>query len=548
MSHRVLVLPSPPTANGDLHLGHLAGPYLGADAFARYRRMQGHDVAYVTGADVHQSYVVRMAERLGTTPQAISDRFAGRIEETLRAADIEVTAFVRPHRSATYQHFVQEFFRRLRDEGSLVDEERPVLWCESCARHLLGAAVRGTCGHCGSGCDGALCEQCGHPVSATELHGAHCARCSAPATHRVMRRLFFPVERFAARLREYHSEARMRPHSKQIVDALLDGNLFDAAITSPGSWGVPMPVPGFEDQRLDVWAEVGPGYPASTAQLTDGRDGSDRWREYWCSEDSEIVEFFGFDNTVPHTLLYPAFYFAHGDIRPPDRFVINEFHRLDGEKFSTSRGHAVWGGAILGMAPADVVRYYLCLTAPEEEQGNFTLAGFMDTVNSDLAGMIGPLLDDLIAASTHDGPSGPWEQTDHGVIGALSDRARELGNMLEPQTFSLRGAMAAWRDMAAFVEKSFERVSDRSGSVPTPDRKSLVEALSILAGCAQPLMPAFARRLWEALGAKDDLSSHPWGEPVRRLGRNVRPPAANTWFPAITQSQLDSLEGEMVAT
>lgn len=546
MSRLVLALPSPPTANGDLHLGHLAGPYLAADAFARYRRMRGDAVAYVTGADVHQSYVVRMAERNGTTPECTADGFATRIEETLRMADIEVSAFVRPHRSAQYQTFVHEFFRRLADRGHLVAEERPVLWCSSCCRHLLGAAVRGLCGGCGLGSDGALCEHCGRPVEPANLRAPRCARCGTPAILRPMRRLFFPLEKFAGTLREFHTEARMRLRSRQVVDTLLRHGLFDTAVTSPGAWGLPVPAADFEDQRLDVWAEVGPGYAASTQAFTATAGEPDGWRDYWCSDHAEIVQFFGFDNTVPHALLYPALYWAHGDMRPPDRFVVNEFHRLDGDKFSTSRRHAVWGGDILAVVPADVLRYYLCLTAPEDEEGNFALTHFRETVNRDLASTIGPLLDDMLRAAASGSLTLPTDQCAE-LVKDLRDRASALGHLLEPDTFSLRRAARAWRDMAMSLRSWFERARAESrDAVREPARRTIVVSLSLLAGCANPLMPDFARRLWKALGATDDLRVHPLGESARRLGQTLVPPDEGTWFPEVTEEQLRPLSGKAV--
>lgn len=536
MSRPVLVLPSPPTANGDLHLGHLAGPYLAADAFARYRRMRGHDVAYVTGADVHQSYVVQAAERLLTTPEAAADRFAQRIEDTLRAADIEVDAFVRPHRSERYQTFVGTFFRHLSDEGLLVPSERPVLWCRSCSQYLFGAAVRGRCGSCGGDSDGALCEHCSHPVTPGELRDPRCSRCGGEPTSRPMRRLFFTPARLVAKLRAYHSEVRMRPHPRTVVEELLDDGPFEAAITAPGTWGIPVPMAGFDDQRLDVWAEVGPGYIASTQELTAGKGDPEGWRRYWCASDAEIVQFFGFDNTAPHTLFYPALYLASGGIRPPDHFVINEFHRLDGEKFSTSRRHAVWAGQALLSLPVDALRYYLCLSAPEEAQGDFTLADFRKTANLDLRRTVGPLVQDLVRAlgsGTHLPPA-----DGSALMRELHDRASELGRFLEPATFSLRGAARCWSDMTIWLGRSLLNGGGESGNGQGGSAQMIADSLCIVAGCAQPLMPRFARRLWTALGAEDDLRTQPWGEPARRITGRVAPLDAGAVFPEVTEAQL----------
>jgi methionyl-tRNA synthetase len=350
-----------------------------------------------------------------------------------------------------------------------------------------------------------------------------------------MRRLHFSLKGFAGQLREYHAEPRMRSHAQEIVESLLADGLFDAPITSPSTWGIPVPVPGFDDQRLEVWAEVGPGYLASTMEAAvNGRD----WRTYW-DEKAKVVQFFGIDNTVPHTLLYPALYFAHGRIRPPDHFVINRFHRLDGEKFSTSRQHAVWAGEALAHLPVDALRYYLALTASEDSEENFTVAEFRETVNRDLFETIGPFLDEAVRAAASSRP--PSLADGERLLEDLRRDARALGRRLEAETFSLREAVRTWRRMASTVAVALDGATD---GATHPQRctqdgaRDLVRALSLLASCAYPIMPGFAYRLWAAIGAGTELRTHGWGKPIAQPARRVDPPPVGSWFPEVANEQV----------
>src|SRR5262245_44638299 len=112
---KVIITATPPTPNGDLHVGHVSGPYLAADVHARFLRSQGKDVAYVSSADDNQSYVVTTAKRLGVAPKQLAGEQAERIRESLAKASIAIDAFTAPDRR--HVEFVQEFFLRLYDDN-----------------------------------------------------------------------------------------------------------------------------------------------------------------------------------------------------------------------------------------------------------------------------------------------------------------------------------------------------------------------------------------------------------------------------------------------
>ena len=177
---KVLVSSPPPTANGDLHVGHLSGPFLRADTLARYYRMRGREVYNLCGADEHPSYVAFMAEKLGRDPQAAVDGFSENIRLTLEAARIDVDIFMRTSRSHVHRRLTQEMFAKLYADGKLIEKEEPSLYCENCEQHLFEVYVVGECPHCGAGSCGNACEGCGRPNQCVDLKNAACNRCTTP--------------------------------------------------------------------------------------------------------------------------------------------------------------------------------------------------------------------------------------------------------------------------------------------------------------------------------------------------------------------------------
>src|SRR5690606_31998566 len=118
---RVLVTAAPPTPNGDLHLGHLAGPYLAADAHARFLRLQGVDARFVCGSDDNSPWVAGLAAGEGSTPEETAGRLTDAIVDSLERSGVELAAFERPNASAHHRRVVREVFATLHERGALIE-------------------------------------------------------------------------------------------------------------------------------------------------------------------------------------------------------------------------------------------------------------------------------------------------------------------------------------------------------------------------------------------------------------------------------------------
>ncbi|MCB1056098.1 MAG: class I tRNA ligase family protein [Acidobacteria bacterium] len=512
---RVMVTAAPPTPNGDLHLGHLAGPYLSADVHTRFLRLRGVDARFVCGTDDNSIYVKAQGQSMGLGPEAAADHFADAITETLEAAGIDLAVFPRPNASPYHRQLVQEFFSRLYERGELEEREAPAPYCETCESYLFESHIGGRCPYCDGGVVGNTCEDCGRVNDAVNLADATCTACGSKPTTRPYRRLIFPLSRHAAVLREHYRSVSLTPRLHALVESLLADGLPDVAVTHPADWGIEVPLPGYEDQRIYVWLEMAPRYFAYARHLQDltGPDGGwqDGWRSAFKADDARVVQFFGFDNSFYYAALLPALWKAFDpEIRLPSALVTNEFYRLDGLKFSTSRDHRILGRDLVGQEPLDAVRFFLAHTCPERQETNFTLDTFHALENGELReGWLGWLHDldrRLEDAQGGEVPAtGDWTSEHRRFYHRLQALLGEAQEAYQVPGFS---PQRATRTMAELVrearrfaagERHWRGVSTRGEEQRTAFALELLAA-KVLGLMAAPVMPGFAERLWRGLG------------------------------------------------
>lgn len=152
-----LVTATPPTPSGDLHLGHLCGPYLAADVFTRHLRQSGANVKTITGIDDHQSYTKALAIRDQDTAENTAQWFGDRIIEAWNNAHVKFDSITRPQRDTNHRSLAQAIFLELFEQGDIVAREKPLPYCTGCNRWAYEAYVKGECPHCGAQSCGNVC-------------------------------------------------------------------------------------------------------------------------------------------------------------------------------------------------------------------------------------------------------------------------------------------------------------------------------------------------------------------------------------------------------
>ncbi|MGW4033993.1 class I tRNA ligase family protein [Streptomyces sp. NPDC004838] len=483
MSKRVAVISPAPTANGDLHLGHLAGPFLAADVFTRHQRAVGRDVVFGTGAQDTSTFVVTTARRLGVTPEALVADSTAKIESTLAAMGIAVDGFTRDEERFTKQ--VLHFVSLLHDAGKLV--LRPTLFPYSpgTGAYLVDGFVSGGCPNClAEGCAG-LCESCGHPLAAGDLISPRSTENPDEVLElREVPILVLPLEEYREQLREYFasSGAALRPHMAQAVREMLARPLPDFPLTYPVGGGIPAPFAEVPGQSVNPNAETMAWSIFTTVLAAEERGevvaADDQL--WWPESGTEVVYFLGFDNTFPFAIAGAAMLLAlHDRYALPTRFVTNEFYELDHRKFSTSRGHLVWGREFADRLPRDVGRYHLAATSPENQRTNF---GWSAVAAVTGARLVEPWNRVAAKAGRWTGQTLPVSAASRAAADRITER---FAAAFSPDDFSLGRAAETLAEQLGRLDR-WEVTDDRAGDF-------VHQALAVLRNAA-PILIDLAER------------------------------------------------------
>ncbi len=392
---RTLVTTALPYANGPVHIGHLAGVYVPADIYVRYLRLQGVDVMFVGGSDEHGVPVTQRARKEGITPQQVVDRYHNIIKESFKELGISYDIYSRTT-SKTHHQFAAEFFRKLYDEGKLIEKVTKQFYDEQDGKFLTDRDVEGECPYCHHpAAKGNQCEDgCGRDLDPTELINPHAKDSDHPLVLKDTTNWFLPLNEYEGWLKEWilegHKEWRSNVYGQ--CKSWLDNGLQPRAMTRDLDWGIPVPIEGAEGKVLYVWFDAPIGYVSNTKELCEAQpERWGTWQQWWQQEDTRLIHFIGKDNIVFHCIIFPTMMKAHGDYVMPDNVPANEFLNLEGDKISTSRNWAVWLHEYLKDFPGkqDVLRYVLTANAPETKDNDFTWKDFQARNNNELVAILG---------------------------------------------------------------------------------------------------------------------------------------------------------------
>lgn len=502
---KYLVTAAPPTSNGNLHIGHLAGPFLGADVFSRIQRMLENDVLYISYGDDYQDYVERKALETNKTPEDISTFYTNEMKETLRIAHMLPDHFPGSKNIPMHPQIMQEIFLDLYKNNQIQFMNVTTFYCEKCEKFEYEAYARGNCHYCGSSSDANYCESCGQPQEAGMLLNATCHTCKNELSLYIEDRAYFPLSKHKDILEKYYENKNWRPDAKELCKKILD-NEIDAPVTRNSNWGIKVPLENREKHILDTWYGGPAGYISATMDWSSLQSDKDTWKEYWQSEDTKWIAFVGYDCTFSHGVFYPAMLKAHGKYNAPDTVVTNKFYGLDGEKISTSRNHAIWGNDIFNLVDSDAVRLYLSSTAPESTEMNFNLDDFQKFVNEDLAESWNKWLLSLFNEAAALGITSiesilknPTTKLEKKAIKCLE----QIQVYYDAENFSLQKITSLILELAKEAMDSywrFDRTVHESNLAMIKENLRVVRLLAVI---ASPIMTEFSIKVMDILGEKN---------------------------------------------
>ncbi|MEN4760598.1 methionine--tRNA ligase [Chryseobacterium sp. C39-AII1] len=502
MSNRKMITAALPYANGPVHIGHLAGVYIPADVYARFQRRLGKDVAFICGSDEHGIPITIRAKKEGVTPQDIVDKYHEIIKKSFSDLGISFDEYSRTT-SKNHYETSQDFFKVLYEKGKFTEEMSEQYFDEQAGEFLADRYIVGTCPNCGNeNAYGDQCEKCGSTLSPSELINPKSMLSGNVPILKETKNWYLPLNEYEDFLNEWIIEGHKddwKPNVYGQVKSWLNDGLKPRAMTRDLNWGVPVPLPGAEGKVLYVWFDAPIGYISFTKEWAE-KNGKD-WKDYWQSEESDLVHFIGKDNIVFHCIIFPSMMKAHGDYIMPKNVPAFEFLNLENDKISTSRNWAVWAHEYVEDFPGqeDVLRYALLSSAPETKDNNFTWKDFQTKNNSELVGIFGNFIN-RVAVLIHKYYDGIVPQGDVNTpeLKEINKAASEISGFLE--NYEFRNSLTALMNLARFgnqylqTEEPWKTIKDN----PEKAAHSLFVGAQIAVALAQlcePFMPFSSEKL-----------------------------------------------------
>ena len=381
-----------PYANGPIHIGHLAGVYIPADIFARYKRLTNNDVAFICGSDEHGVAISLASKKASISPKELIDKYDKMIKDSFDEFGILFDNYSRTS-SKVHHETSLNFFENLKEKNlfSLIKSEQFFDVNEN--QFLADRYISGTCPVCGfDEAYGDQCEKCGTTLSPEELINPKSTISNSSPILKETKHYYIKLDEFEEFIRNWitvENKDKWKTNVVGQVKSWLDSGLKPRAVTRDLDWGIPVKIDDEDGKVLYVWFEAPIGYISSTIEWASANDKD--WEQYWKNSETNLIHFIGKDNIVFHCIIFPIMLRMFGDFILPKNVPANEFLNLEGNKISTSRNWAVWLHEYLIDFPnmQDVLRYVLISTCPETKDNDFTWKDFQIRNNSELVAIYG---------------------------------------------------------------------------------------------------------------------------------------------------------------
>ena len=464
-----------------LHIGHAYCTTI-ADAIARFHRLEGDDVFFLTGSDEHGLKIQQKAEEAGVTPIEYTDKIVAGFQNLWKRLSISNDDFIRTTQKR-HERVVQEVFRRIYAKGDIYKGEYKGLYCTPCESYWTEHQLDE------NGC----CPDCHRPVQevAEEAY-------------------FFKMSKYQDRVLQYIEDHPdfIQPVSRrnEMINFIKQG-LDDLCISRTSfNWGIPVPID--PKHVIYVWFDALTNYLTPIGYLDD----PEKFHKYWPADlhlvGKEIVRF--------HTIIWPCILMAL-DLPLPKKVYGHGWLIVDGDKMSKSKGNVIDPIGLIDEFGADAIRYFLLREINLGQDGNFSRDALIGRINSDLANDLGNLLHRTLSMTLkfQDGVVlAPAGESD--VDRALKAEARETVAFFEKNMEEMQLSLTI-KKVWAFISRANKYIDETApwALAKDPAKKqelanvlyNLTEALRVISVLISPFLPTTAVRIWQQLGLTQDFAS-----------------------------------------
>ena len=500
-----------PYANGPIHIGHLAGVYIPADIFARYKRLTNNDVAFICGSDEHGVAISLASKKASISPKELIDKYDKIIKNSFDEFGILFDNYSRTS-SKVHHETSLNFFDNLREKNlfSLIKSEQFFDVDEN--QFLADRYISGTCPVCGfDEAYGDQCEKCGSTLSPEELINPKSTISNSSPILKETKHYYIKLDEFEEFIRNWitvENKDKWKTNVVGQVKSWLDSGLKPRAVTRDLDWGIPVKIEDEDGKVLYVWFEAPIGYISSTIEWAKANDKD--WEQYWKNPETNLIHFIGKDNIVFHCIIFPIMLRMFGDFILPKNVPANEFLNLEGSKISTSRNWAVWLHEYLIDFPnmQDVLRYVLTSTCPETKDNDFTWKDFQVRNNSELVAIYGNFTNRVLSLINkyYDGKI-PNPDSKNNTDKLVLNEVRSLKGKIELSLneFKFREAVKNLMNIARFGNKYLAETEPWKIKDSDPMRveqilqtsHTIIIYLSVL---SEPFLPFTSNKLMKMIG------------------------------------------------
>lgn len=491
-----------PYANSSLHLGHIAG-LLPADILARYYRVLGYNVIYVSGTDCHGTPITERAKKDKTTPKEIAEHYHNEFSKVFKELEFSYDLYSKTE-DDFHKNEVMEIFRKIYDNEYIYEKIEPDIYCEICKKFVSDREVKLECPVCHNETKGDQCD-CGYIPTLDDLKESVCIDCGNKVTTKDNKNLYLALTKWQNKIQEYvdANKFNWRKNAQNETEKYLREGLRDRAVTRDLNWGVDIPIEGYENKKMYVWIDAVLGYLTLTKEYC--IDNNLNWEDWWKNDkDNKIFMVHGKDNITFHSIILPGLLMSIGEnIKSPDVIVSTEYLNFNDKKFSKSKGIGITAIEAIDMYNVDTLRFHLMQNGPEKKDTNFTEEDYKVTHN-ELANKLGNLVNRTLKyKGITNIPNGEMNIEIKDII---KENYLKISNAIEHLEFR-----EATNIIMDFVEKMNKFYDESKPWIKV--KENIEEFNNIIYTCCiaignisnyvEPFMPKTAQKIRTYLGIKD---------------------------------------------